>query len=74
MATKNYLVFLDMATCSQKLSKKNQKKLFDIFVSTNTNDIEPHCEITNEFCNFDGILPAQLNEFLAQIYEVAKNQ
>ena len=74
MATKNYLVFLDMATCSQKLSEKDQKQLFDIFASTHTSNIEQHYEITSEFCNFDGILPTQLNKFLVQIYEVAKNQ
>ena len=73
LATGNYLVFLDMATCNSRLSELSQAHLKKIFEDIVNFNLDSHCEITKEFCNFDGISPAELNEFLSQIFELITN-
>ena len=68
LATGNYLVFLDMATYDSRLSEIHQKYLKKLFENTMDTTSDSHCEITKEFCNFDGISPVKLNEFLFQVF------
>ena len=70
--TGGYLVFLDMATCDYRLSKKGQEELGALFESVTIPNSKNHCELTRELCSFDGVLPEKLNGFLSELYEVTK--
>ena len=70
LATQNYLVFLDMATCNNRLSESHQKHVKKIFDNAIHIASDSHCEITKEFCNFDGIPSMKLNEFLFQVLKL----
>jgi len=70
LETGNHLVFLDMATCNYKLTEKKMKQIQELFNSESS--APKHCEITSEFCTFDGILQQKLNYFLSDLYDIVQ--
>lgn len=70
--TGEYIVFLDMATCDYRLSKKGQEEIGALFESRIATDSKNHCELTRELCSFDSVLSEKLNEFLSELYEITK--